>query len=184
MAYDDEADDDADLDMRPRRPKKKGSDSLPVLCVVVFIMDLVFMALRALMVLGGVAGFMFLRNNPNTPSALLTSAVFEIAFGAGMALFGIIGSGAMLARQRWGMIPAALKIMANLGSVGVAVWQLSMIDQIAPAPPNMDPATFRTAQMAGAAFALIVRLGLLGLYAAAVVAFMRWSEERDTRHGR
>ena len=183
MAYDDEADEDADLDMRPRR-KKNGSDNLPVFCTVVFIIDLVFMALRALMVLGGVAGLMFLRNNPNTPPALLTSAVFEIAFGAGMALFGLLGSGAMLAKQRWGLIPAALKILANLGSLGVAVWQLTMIDQIVAAPPNMDPATMRTAQMAGAAFSLLVRLGFLGLYVAAVVTFMRWSEQRDARYER
>ena len=80
----------------------------------------------------------------------------------------------MLAKMRAGAYIAWLKVIAVLGSCGVAAWQVTyLVEQFPEGSPERMGAYF------GAGFVLLIRLGLTVLYGIAVVYFLNWVEQRD-----
>jgi len=171
---------DADLDLRPGQTHRGEFSSLPVFCLVVFIIDLCFMLLRGLMAAVEALGVLFSPYAHDAPTALIELSIAEASAAAAMALLGFVGSGAMLARRNWGVGFAVLKVVATLVSMGVECWHGF---HLRAAPAGLDAPQLemlKTISQVTAIGAVVVRMALLGVYIAAVVMFMRWSE----RHAR
>ena len=144
---------------------------LPIFCIVMFAIDLVFCFIRLLLVGVGIVGLQAAGGDP----MVAQTGLLEIATGAGMVVFGIPADIAMLLKQKWGLILAWVKVVATLGSVGVGLWQLSFIlDQFPPGSPQ------RIGGMVGGGIAVAIRLGLIAFYVAVLVRFAKWSQQRPT----
>ncbi|MBT4864978.1 MAG: hypothetical protein HON53_07670 [Planctomycetaceae bacterium] len=168
--YDDEfqerEDDSSYENPRPRRAKK----GLPVFCMVVFIIDLVFCVLR----IGFVA--LGLINYQNLEGPLLESAMFELITGAAIVLFGIAGNGLMLAKQAWAVALGWLNLGATLGSIGVGIWQASIfLDEMAQNGGEAE----RIGGYIGAGFSILVRVGIIFTYLFALLKYSSWSARRE-----
>ena len=149
--------------------RQRPADALPVFCIVMFIVDLVFSLIRVPLVLLGIVALQAPRLDP----VMAQTGLLEVATGAAMVMFGIPADIAMLLKQKWGLILAWVKVAALLGSVGVAFWQISFIlDQFPPGSPQ------RMGAFVGGGIAGVIRLSLIGLYVTAVVKFSAWSAQR------
>jgi hypothetical protein len=135
------------------------------------IVDLVFSVLRMPLVGMGILGLMAAGSVP----LIAQTGAFEVGTGVVIVLFGILANIALLYKQRWGLMLAWVKVVAGLGSVAVGWWQLSlMLGQFPEGSPQ------RVGAIIGGGFVGVLRIGLLGLYAAALVAFAKWSAQRST----
>ena len=143
--------------------------SLPGFPKTMFIIDLVLCTIRIGFVLLGFIGYMAIKQQqPNSP--LLITMTFELLSGTAIFLTGIPANVGMLMRQPWGVILAALCVMATLSSFGVAIWQLILMAD-AQAPPGTPQ---RIGYFIGGGVMAVIRLGLLATYIAAVVSFSSW----------
>jgi hypothetical protein len=139
------------------------AQGLPSFCKTLFIMDLVFCCIRALIVPFSILGYSILQQQG---SPLLRTVFFEILTGALMAILGILCNILLLMRKPRGAPLGFLNVIVTVGSIGVGIWQASL-----SAPPNPQQAS---AYMAGAGFSVVVRLILLGLYINALTKFSQW----------
>ena len=148
-------------------PQMHAPAKLPTFCLVMFILGLVFAVLRVPLVIMG--AFTWFALQPNAENqALFTSVPFEVLTGAAISLFGIPGNIGMLLKQRWGVVLGFLTVAASLASLGVALWQLSLMFQVTD-----DPAE-RAGFVGGAAVTLLIRITIIGLYALAILKLSQW----------
>lgn len=152
--------------MYPPPAPRRG---LPVLCLAVFIMDLVFCVIRVPLVGFGIVG---LQMAPNDPMVVQTG-IFEVLAGVGIVVCGIPGNIAMLAKQKWGVVLGWATVAATIASVCVGLWQMTFfLEQHAPGTLEYVGAIM------GGVIVLGLRLSLLGLYVAALLWFARWEPPR------
>jgi len=140
---------------------------LPTFCLVMFILGLIFACIRVPLVLAGVVTWFAVPPGPGE-AALYTSVPFEVLSGAGIALFGIPGNIGMLMKRGWGAVLGLLSIASSLLSLGVAVWQLTLMF-----PSSNNPAE-QAGFIGGAAITMIIRVTIIGLYGLAILKFQQW----------
>jgi hypothetical protein len=138
----------------------------PVFSQVMFVVSLLFSLLRIPAALLS-AYAVFAVNLNNAPMQL--TGPYELATSAGIVLFGLAANILLLMRKDIGIPLAWCLVAFVVMSLGVAVWQLSLMMQTAP-----EGSPERVGMMVGAGFVMMVRLALLALYIAAVVTFARW----------
>jgi hypothetical protein len=138
--------------------------------MIVFIIDLIFCVLRIGFVVLGLIGYQ------NLDGPLLDSAPYELITGAAIVLFGISGNGLMLAKQTWAVALGWLALAATLGSIGVGIWQASiMLDFFAQ---NGNEAE-RIGGYIGAGFSILVRVEIIFTYLFALLKYSSWSARRE-----
>ena len=139
---------------------------MPGFCKTIFIIELVFCCIRTVLVLGGIVGLL---NMVNVPPRLQQTVIFEVSAGAGIAVFGIFGMGLLLARKDMGVVLGYLDVVSTIGSLIVAVWQLSILaENVPPGSPE------RIGMYVGGGITLLIRLALIGLLIAAMMKYRDW----------
>jgi hypothetical protein len=140
----------------------------PTICVVAFVISLLFGLLRLPLVIFGIV--MLLRVQPPGAVAdpILMTLPMEVLTGGAVVLLGFIGNIALLLKQRWGPLVGYMTAVASLANMSVAIWQLSF-----SAPPNDNPMMVNVF-FGAAAVAIVVRLTTVGLYVWAVAHYSRW----------
>lgn len=149
----------------------RNASSLPVFCLVMFILDLAFSLLRvpivALTLIALTAG--------DTTPLVVQTGLFEAITGIAMVAFGLTANVALLFKQRWGLMLGWAKVAAALSSVAVGWWQMAIVmGEFAEGSPE------RIGGFIGGGIAAVFRLGLLALYGGALVTFAKWSARRST----
>jgi hypothetical protein len=152
------------------RPPPSESRRFPVFAKVMFIFDLVVSGLRAPVVLFSVIGYQQL---VNAQSPLVPAAVAEIASGAILVLLGVAANVLLLLRKPWAVLLGYLLLLAALGSLAIGFWQLFYRwDELPPGSPE------RIGFVIGAGFTVCLRLGVMGVYFAALWQFAAWSKSQ------
>jgi hypothetical protein len=105
---------------------------------------------------------------------LYASALWEVITGLGIALFGVPGNILLLCRKRWAVGVCYLATLFALGSVGVGLWQLTLM--LESVPPD---AAERVPMMVGGAIMAFIRVAILLMYIWALV--MVTSSAREPR---
>lgn len=143
----------------------------PVFCVVVFAIDLIMCVIRVALVPLTVIGYFALRGGNE---AMASMAIAEAATGLGIVVTGIPANIAMLCRQRWGRVLAIAAATFTGCSLAVGFIQIAFsVPKVPPGSPEM------VGFFVGAAFMVIIRISLLGLFLAAVTVFTNWRDEQD-----
>lgn len=138
----------------------------PTFAKVMFIIDLVLCAIRALLVLAAVPGYIVLKQQQ---SPLAATAIPEILCGLAIVLSGIPADILGLLRKPSAVWFGAFACLAALASVAVGAWQASFqLDNFAAGTPQ------RVGFYLGLGFTLLVRIGIVVVYAAALVQFANW----------
>lgn len=142
-----------------------GKRSFPKFPLVMFIIGIVLCGLRLIMVLLGIVGFFAIpADDPLKPTV-----VAEVATGAGIAIFGLLGYTMMLMRKRVGIPLFWICFVSVLGSVIVGAIQLSLI---------VDAQNFQGPERIGAwvggGIVIVIRLGIIVAMAVAVMQFSNW----------
>jgi hypothetical protein len=107
----------------------------------------------------------------------LTASVFlEIATGAGIVIFGLLGDLLLLLKQRWALVLAAMALLFTLASTGVGIWQLSEMYQ----PMAGNDAARQVGFVIGGLFTLMVRIGIAVAYGVALWMYSKWSSRLST----
>lgn len=141
---------------------------LPTLCLVVFVLELVFSGLRGCVLPLSMLGAAVVQaDDPLAPTI-----VFEIATGVGMVVLGLATGVGGLLKQGWAATAGWIKTPFTLASIGVGLWQ-SMLTSAQDVPPEV-----RAGMLVGAMFALGVRVGLLGLFVAGLLQYGHWWRAR------
>lgn len=136
----------------------------PVFARVMFIVSLVFCCLRMLMVPLSILGYA-----SGAAAEMGTSVLFEIITGIGIAVFGVLGNGLLLARKPIGVTFGWLLVLSVLGSLAVGLWQAFMLWS------DMEPGTPEFIGIViGLVFTLAIRVSLLIAYIAALMMFGKW----------
>lgn len=145
----------------------------PGYCTVVFIMSIVFCCIRLLLVLLGIAGLVMIMNNPQAVEGgvTVTTAILEVASGAGMVFFGIVGNALMLAKKRLGFVFGWLLVVSVLGNIGSGLLQIGgLFEQFEPGTPEF------VGGIIGLVGVLAIRLFILGAYVYGLVLFKKWAD--------
>jgi hypothetical protein len=151
-------------------PAPPAQARLPTFAKTMFIIDLVFCGLRALMVPFSVIGYTTFTQNHDP---LLPTAVPEVLASSMMVIFGISTNVVGLLHKPWTVWLGSVSSLATLGSLGVAVWQGSIqMAAFAPGTPQ------RIGGYIGLGVVLLIRIGILALYVAALVQFAQWVNRR------
>lgn len=153
-------------------PAGPAHAKMPGFCLAMFVVSLIFCVLRIPVVALGAIGWMQIAAGRVEPSPVLASVPFEVLSGAAIVLFGLIGNTAMLLKQRWGIVVGYLTVFSSVCSMGVAVWQLSYLFQDTAGLPQ------QAGVVSGGAFTLLIRIAIVGLYAAAIMTFSKWLASR------
>lgn len=162
------------LRSRATRRRPRASDELPTFCKSIFIIELVFAGLRAVLVLLGFVGYAVMKQQ-QADRQLLNSAVFEIATGLGMVLTGIPANIFLLMRQRWATVVGWMYAVITVCSFSVAFWQLTIYArQFAPGSPQYVGA------YVGGGITVTIRLALLVLYIVALFKFTQWGASQES----
>lgn len=150
------------------------TNKLPVVCLVLFIVDLVLCVLRFPVAGFSAIGLAVLEyDDPLRPSAYL-----EIATGLGIAVSGTAAAIGLLCKKRWGVTLGFLAAVLTVASIFVAIYQLSL--SYVPAQNSAPEETGRVVGFfVGASCSVVFRVLLLGAYVFALVKFMQWIEQRD-----
>lgn len=149
------------------------AEPLPTFVKTVAILDLVFCGLRVLFVAMGAIAVM--QPDAIEDQNLRLTAPYEVATGACIALFGIIAGIGLLTGKRYAIIFGVLALAATVASTGVGGWQLSTMLDAAPQGAE------RTGMMIGGVFSILVRLGLIVLYGAALMRFSQWINRQEAQ---
>lgn len=155
-----------------RSTRRQNAAPFPTLCTVMFGVEIGFAVLR-----GVILAFTLLmlkaiqQQLPNDPMAATYKP--EMAMNGLLFAFGLLANVSLIFRQRWAVALGWVVALASVGSLGVAVWQASIMF----AQTN-DQAT-RAGMMFGLVFILTLRLCLLALYASARTQFSSWWRNRD-----
>lgn len=122
------------------------------------IADIVFCALRGLMVPLSILGYHTIEKS----DPLYRTALFEIGSNTALAIIGLTAAIMILNQVKEGIPVAYLAVVATLATFGVGAWQLSInLVKIT------DPAE-RGGFIAGGVFVFVLRFVLLGFYVTAV----------------
>ena len=133
------------------------------------IIDMVLCALRALFVLFSAASYQVLpADNP-----LATTVLWEIAAGAGIVVFGLSGDLLLLLKKPWAMGLAWLSVLSTLGATAVGVWALSLLAE----PMAGNDQAKQIGFWVGGGITLLVRLGILVVFVAALVVYSKWARQ-------
>jgi hypothetical protein len=127
------------------------------------ILDLVFSCLRLALGLFALVGLAIMAED----DPMRQTAIFEAVTALAMAIFGIPANTLILLKKRIGIPLAAVKILFTLANVGVGTWQASLMFPADLSGP--EGAGFLVGFIIGVGFVFTLRLGLLGLYIAALV---------------
>lgn len=138
--------------------------SLPVFCMVLFILDIVFLLIRVPVFLLGLAALL----NPVRDPIVENTGIFEVATGGLMLLAGIPANIALLLKQRLGLILAWIAVIATVGSMGVGMAQGWIV--FGQVPQGSAEAI---GAVLGITIAMFVRGSLLALYVAALLKFTK-----------
>jgi hypothetical protein len=150
-----------------------GMKAFPVFVRVVVLADLLLLIFRALLVVGGVLGILSVGNEA---PLIAQTGWFEVGSGALMVLAGFPADIAMLLRQGWAVFLAYVKVAATFASIIVGIWQMTFFLQtFQPGSPEY------VGGLMGAGVTVVVRVGLLALYVAAVVWYSRWLSSSSDR---
>lgn len=142
----------------------------PTYAMVMFIISLVFCAIRLLFVALGVIGIMVMRNEVVDENGIsMTSAILEVVTGAAMVLFGGMGNVMMLLRIRAGFYFGWLLVIATAGNMLTAVLQVNQLFQKVP-----EGSPEYIGALVGLGFAIIFRTAILVAYGVALIQFKRW----------
>ena len=145
----------------------------PVFCRVMFILDLVFVGLRALGVAFGVIGMLMMQAAQQPDPMVAQTGMWEISTGLLIVIGGLLANGLMLSKSMSGAYFAVLKVIGVLGSYGVAVWQFSFVfDKFPEGSPE------RVGAVGGAVISMAVRFALLAAWVVAVFMFVRWKHSQ------
>jgi hypothetical protein len=147
----------------------RPSSEYPVFCRTMFIIDLVLCGLRGILVVFSLVGYSTMGAN----EPLMATAIYEILTGVVIAGVGLLANILLLCRQGWAVVLGYVTSLATVASVGVGLWQLSLM---APQAGG-DPAQ-QAGFMAGAGCSLVFRLILIVLYVAALVRFSMWERRQ------
>jgi len=138
------------------------------LCIVMFglswffcFLRIPFLALDLNEALGGGMG---------SDPALAVTTVPAIAASIGIVLFGLAGNTLLLARIRWGIPLAVLLVVSTSVSIGVEAWVAVLARSLASYRGGVLHDVVDVAVIA-------LRITLLGLYLAALGAFIRWTSQ-------
>lgn len=145
------------------------SPPLPTYCFVMAIIDLVLLGLRSILVVAGIVGIFVAPED----QMVLQTGMFEVGSGLIMVLAGLTANIGMLMKKSWAVPFGYIKTFAALTSIGVAVWQLSMV---APNFPVGSPEFIGF--MIGVAISLGIRGGLIIAYFVALVKFASWARTK------
>ncbi len=149
-----------------RQPRKSD---YPIFCKVIFILDIVFCSFRLIMAPLAFVGYVMIqKQNPNDP--LLKSALAEGMANGLIGLFGLTAAILMLMRKKIGAVLGGVAILCTLAGIGVAAWQATIqfeTQGLRPGTPEYG------ATLAVIVLGTLIRLGLLALYAWALVVFLR-----------
>lgn len=157
----------------PSFPTHPARDDVPGFPKAVAIIDLVFCAIRLLLValaLVAVSGGI----DPND-ELLSQTAWPEILAGAGITIFATIAAIGILCKAEWAVPTGWLAVAATAASIAVALWQLSIVAQRVMGTPDGMPF------LVGAGGAFIIRAGLLVMYGFALRNYAAWLAERPRR---
>ncbi len=144
-----------------------NSIKYPTFCLVVFIIALLLSLLRGLLFAFSVIGASMIDAN----SPIAGTAWAEVATGGAIFLAGVVGYGAMLARQRWGSVLGWISISGVFASIVVAVIQLIAM---LPQQPNVDRPGVLVGMWVGFIFFAVIRIAIAALCGVAIIKFVRW----------
>lgn len=153
------------------RPAPSETRRFPLFAKIVFIVDLAVCGLRVPVLLLSVIGYQQL---VKAQDPLVLTVVAEIVFGAILILLGVTTNALLLLRKSWAVVLGYLLLLATCGSLAVGFWQLSF--RWGDFPPGSPE---RIGFVIGAGFTTCVRLGLMGIYIAALWQFASWSKSRE-----
>jgi hypothetical protein len=168
---------DDDYEPRGRRGdvrRSRSRSTYPTFPKVIFILDIIFCAIRLLMVPLSLFGAVVMKQqNPNDP--MIETTYYEVATNLAVGLFGLLAAALMLGRKRIGLVLGLVAILAVLANMGVGFWQGSLTMEkngFKPGSPEFAGALF------GIGLVVLIRLVLLGLYIGALVSFSRMPQQR------
>ncbi|MGI8981001.1 MAG: hypothetical protein ACR2FY_17370 [Pirellulaceae bacterium] len=147
---------------------------MPGFCKAMFIVSLVFCFLRAAIVALGFVGMGML---PADDPAM-KMAYFEIGTGLGMVLCGVPGNALLLAKNQIGVFLGWGLVAFTVGSILTGLATVFMMGNNPaamgpPPPPGAENAQF-IGMMIGGAIAVLVRVGIIVAYGAALIQFQNW----------
>lgn len=157
---------------RPEIRSRRTRTSFRFLCLVVFIIALLLSLLRGLILVFSVIGAATISSDdPIAPTIW-----GEIATGALTFLGGVIGYGAMLAKQRWGSYFAWASLLGVVGSITVGMFQVPLILETQGSP---DQTATLVGMWIGVGVVALVRLSIGMTCAIAIVQFLRWHRRQE-----
>lgn len=149
----------------------RPATSLHPYVTVVVIIDILLRVLRFfLAALSTVGVFTLDRNSP-----LFMSGVAEMVTGLGMAIFGLVGDGLVLAKKRIGIAFCVVAGVATIGNMITGVVQIPVVikmQKITGGPELIGA-------YVGAAIVIVIRLGLLAAYVMALVMASKTLSHRE-----
>ena len=154
------------------RPWQSPENKRPTLCTVMFIIDLIFCAIRVPLVFIGFWGIRMVEAGQlklNIPLELLW---WEVYTGVGIVIFGLLANILLLNNKRIGVLFGFIAIMAALASLVVGLAEMSAVVEVGA------KAAEESARQAGAVIGLVFRLGINVLYLVALLKFSAWHASR------
>jgi hypothetical protein len=139
--------------------------------MIMFITSIVFAAFRLVAVPFSVIGFFALQKQAD-PMAV--TAIFEIITGAGIAIFGLLANGLMLARIKAGIALGWVLVASVVGSMLVGFWQAPYL---AANLAQQNPAAGDAGAIGvyvGVGVVSLFRFALLAAYVVALVMYSKW----------
>jgi hypothetical protein len=143
----------------------------PTLPKVMAILDIVFCAVRVLMVYSAVTAV----SGEFTKDLEIVAKTgwYEIAAGSGIALFGVVAAIGILMKASWAAPIGWMAIAFTVLSVAVGVWQIAIMwAEIPPGSPDQGMFLMSTA------IAAMIRVALLWIYAVALLNYAAWVRRR------
>ncbi|MEX2189018.1 MAG: hypothetical protein WD875_19575 [Pirellulales bacterium] len=152
------------------RSVERGPPTFPK---VVAIIDLVFCAIRALIVLLSIVAIF-----GGNVELVETTGWLELISGAGIVVFGTIAAIGILSQADWAVPFGWITVAFTAASTVVGVSQIPIVLRSVPADmPNHD--AFVTGTIIGAVGMAIVRVALILMYAFALQRFSAWRRQRS-----
>ncbi len=143
-----------------------------------FILDLVFVGLRAILVLFGIFGVIMMQSLPEPDPMIVNTGIWEVLSGVAMVVTGLAASGMMLAKIRAGAYVAIVKVVAVISSYVVSFWQTSYaIANFSQLPEGSPEQVGGYIGLGIGGVFLLIRVALLVAYVFAVLKFLRWVDE-------
>lgn len=150
-------------------PVQPRGNPFPVYALVMFIVSIIFCVLRLLIVVFGMLGVVMMLQQGADQRDAAINGLLEVATGAAMVFFGLLGNGLMLARKKMGYYFGWLLLLSVVGNILVGLAQLgTMFENLEPGSPEF------IAGGVSLVLVLVIRVGIAVAYAIALLQFEKW----------